>query len=210
MAEVFHLDRLHGSALDAAERALTDGEVVVLPTDTVYGVAARPDVPGATARIFQVKRRSLDLTLPVLVGGVDDAARVAVFDSRARALARRFWPGGLTIVLPRASLSAEWYLGEDRDTVGLRVPDHPVALELLSRVGPLAVTSANRSGEATPPTCEGVREVLADAVAVYLCAGSATGATPSTVIDLTGLEARILREGTIAPGALFGALAGLV
>jgi L-threonylcarbamoyladenylate synthase len=206
VAELFHLEGPDQTALDVAKEALEGGAVVVLPTDTVYGIAARPDIVGATDRIFEVKRRSRDLNLPVLVAGSDEAARVAVFDPRARVLAERFWPGGLTIVLPRSGWANDWDLGEDRETLAVRVPDHPVALALLMRVGPLAVTSANRSGVATPRTCQGVESALGDAVAVYLCAGPAPGDTPSTVIDLTASEARILREGAIPSEAVFGAL----
>jgi L-threonylcarbamoyladenylate synthase len=206
VAEVFHLEGPDESALAAAGQALEEGDAVVLPTDTVYGIGARPDIPGATDRIFAVKRRSRHLNLPVLAAGSDEAARVAVLDSRARLLAESFWPGGLTIVLPRSRWASDWDLGEDRETLAVRVPDHPVALALLLRVGPLAVTSANRSGVATPRTCQGVRSALGDAVAVYLCAGPAPGDTPSTVIDLTRSEARILREGAVPTKALFSVL----
>lgn len=187
-------------ALAAAEAALSRGGVVVLPTDTVYGVGARPDVPEATSRLFAAKRRPRELTLPVLVAGVDDAARVASVDDRARSLAERFWPGPLTLVLPRTEWSRGWDLGSHRETVGIRVPAHPVALALLRRTGPLAVTSANRSGEDTPPTCRGVRAALGEAVDVYLCAGSA-GGVASTVVDLTGGEPALLRAGGL-PWAL--------
>jgi L-threonylcarbamoyladenylate synthase len=183
---------------------------VVFPTDTVYGVASRPDIPGATDRLFKTKRRSRSLTVPVLAATVEDAAGVAVFDARAWALAGRFWPGGLTIVLPRAPRTLDWDLGAELDTVGVRIPDHAVALALLSRSGPLAATSANPSGEPTPTTCDGVRDSFGDLVAVYLCAGVAPGDIPSTVVDLTGAEARILREGAIAPRALLEVLQGSV
>jgi L-threonylcarbamoyladenylate synthase len=206
VAEIFHLQDPDQTALDAAQQALESAEVVVLPTDTVYGIGARPDLKAATDRVFEVKRRSRDLSLPVLAAGVDEAARVAVLDSRARLLAQSFWPGGLTIVLPRSRWASDWDLGEDQHTLGVRVPDHPVALALLTRVGPLAVTSANRSGATTPSTCEGVVSALGDAVAVYLCAGPALGDIPSTIIDLTGSEARILREGAIASKTLIGVL----
>jgi L-threonylcarbamoyladenylate synthase len=208
LAEVFYFDGPAEAALDAAQKALNGGEVVVLPTDTVYGIGARPHVAGATDRIFEVKRRSRDLGLPVLVAGADDVAQVAVLDSRALVLAQSFWPGGLTMVLPRSPMARDWSLGEERETLGVRVPDHPVALALLAQVGPLAVTSANRSGYATPSSCEGVRQALGDEVAVYLCAGPAPGDVPSTVIDLTGSEARILREGAIPSSALLDVLDG--
>ena len=206
MPEVFELAGPDEEALKAAEDALSAGEVVVFPTDTVYGLAARPDLPLATDRLFEVKQRPRDLTLPVLVATVDSAAGVAEFDARASALASRFWPGGLTMVLRRTAVAREWDLGDERRTVGVRIPDHEVSLSLLSRTGPLAVTSANPSGEPTPVTCADVRASLGALVAVYLCSGAATGVVPSTVVDLTGDEARILRAGAIAPDAVLGAI----
>ena len=198
MAEIYDVTEDPGAGIEAAERAVREGKLVVFPTDTVYGVGSRPDLPGATARIFEAKRRPPRLTLPILAADAARAAEVAELDERARALAERFWPGGLTMVLPRTEASREWDLGAERDTVGVRVPDHQVAQALLRRTGPLAVTSANRSGEPTPPTCGGVRDALGDAVAVYLCADhSVSGAQASTVIDLSGAEARVVREGAI-------------
>jgi L-threonylcarbamoyladenylate synthase len=169
---------------------------VVLPTDTVYGVGARPDIPGATAKLFRAKGRPRSLTLPVLLPDVDAAERVAPLGARIRALAERFWPGPLTMVVPRGTPSREWDLGDERDTVGLRVPDHAVALALLAGAGPLAVTSANRSGEPTPPRCDGVQAVFGDDVDVYLCAGRVAGRS-STVVDLTRTRPRVLRRGGI-------------
>jgi L-threonylcarbamoyladenylate synthase len=191
--------------LAGAKRALAAGRLVVVPTDTVYGVAARPDVEGATAKLFAAKRRPRDLTLPVLAPDRPAAESVAVFDDRARILAEHFWPGGVTLILPREEPVLAWDLGERSDTVGVRVPAHAVALALLERTGPLAVTSANVSGRPTPPDCDGVRAELADAVAVYLCAGSCAG-SPSTVVDLTGHELGISREGAVPAADIRAAL----
>ena len=203
---VFDLTRTDpGEALAAAEQALDRGELVVLPTDTVYGLAARPDAAGATHLLFEAKRRPRDLTLPVLVHDRPTAESVAAFDHRARVLADRFWPGGLTIVLPRARAARGWELGEESESIGVRVPAHDVALEVLERAGPLAVTSANRSGEPTPVECEGVQAALGDAVAVYLCAGRREG-QPSTLVDLTDREVRILRRGAIGAADVEAAL----
>lgn len=184
------------AAIDAAARAVKAGELVVIPTDTVYGIGARPDRKAVTARLFSAKARPRDLTLPVLAAGVEDAGRVGVLDDRARALGDRFWPGGLTLVLPRTELSRRWDLGDEKGTVGVRVPDHPLPLDLLRITGPLAVTSANMSGGPTPSDCPGVRALFGQAVAVYLCSGP-VGAVASTVVDLSGPEPRILREGAI-------------
>lgn len=205
MPEVFGPDRLE-EALAAAERALAAGGCVVVPTDTVYGLAARPDVPEATRRVFALKRRPRGLTLPVLVATAEEAARVATMDGRAWALAERFWPGPLTLVLPRAEPALSWDLGEEGATVGVRVPADPVAAALLSRTGPLAVTSANRSGEPTPATCEGVRRALGDGVAVYVGAAVPLAGAASTVVDLVGREPRVLRRGALPPEEVTAAL----
>jgi L-threonylcarbamoyladenylate synthase len=194
------------TALAAADRALAAGGLVVFATDTVYGVAARPDNPAATGRIFEAKLRPRGLTLPVLVGGLAGAEEIAAFDDRARTLAARFWPGGLTIVLPRTDRSRAWDLGAEHDTVGVRLPSHEVALALLGSTGPLAVTSANRSGEPTPADCDGVRAALGEAVAVYLCAGRSAG-RPSTLVDLSRPSIRVLREGAVPAAEIVAALA---
>jgi L-threonylcarbamoyladenylate synthase len=202
----FDLTRgLSEEGLPAAERALEGGELVVLPTDTVYGVAARPDISGATSRLFEAKRRPRDLTLPVLNAELREAESVAAFDDRARLLATRFWPGGVTIVLPRTRVARAWDLGGEVETVGVRIPAHGIALAILERTGPLAVTSANLSGQPTPPDCEGVRRALGEAVAVYLCAGECAG-TPSTVVDVTGPTVRIMREGSVRAADIMAAL----
>lgn len=186
---------------DAAEAALA-GRLVVLPTDTVYGIGTRPDDPAATARLFEAKGRPRELALPVLVASREQAEEIAVFDERARRLAGRFWPGALSLVLPRTERSRSWALGEETSTIAVRMPHHPLALALLARTGPLAVTSANRSGEPTPSTCEELQRVFGDAVAVYLCEPEPLVGAPSTVVDLTGPELRVLREGALREAEL--------
>lgn len=206
MAEVFELQGPEDLPLRVAEEALAAGEIVVFATDTVYGLASRPDILGATDRLFETKRRSRDLALPVLAAAPESAAGVAVFDARAWALAGRFWPGALTMVLPRAPRALDWDLGAEHETVGVRIPEHAVALALLARTGPLAVTSANRSGEPTPTTCDGIRALLGDQVAVYLCSEVAPGGISSSIVDLTQAGARILREGSINPDTILDVL----
>jgi tRNA threonylcarbamoyl adenosine modification protein (Sua5/YciO/YrdC/YwlC family) len=206
MSDVFDAISSPEEAFDAATAALANGGLVVLPTDTVYGVGADPRIPGATGRVFEAKGRSWDLTLPVLAGGPEDAQLVARFDARAHALADAFWPGGLTLVLPRSEESLAWELGDESDTVGVRVPADEVAGALLARTGPLAVTSANRSGEPTPRSCDEVQEALADSVEVYLCAGTLMASAPSTIVDLTGPDLRILRPGAVDPRRILDAL----
>jgi L-threonylcarbamoyladenylate synthase len=169
----------------------------VFPTETVFGVAARPDVPDATGRLFEAKRRPRGLTLPVLAADGVSAWSVGAVSRVARRLGARFWPGALTLVLPRTDRSAPWDLGEDEETVGVRVPDHPTAGELLARAGPLAATSANRSGEPTPGDCDGVRRALGNAVDVYLCGGPPPAGTASTVVAVRDGEWSVLRPGAI-------------
>lgn len=197
---------LPGPVEEAVEAALA-GELIVLPTDTVYGIGTRPDDPAATARVFEAKGRPRDLELPVLVPNTAVAREVAAFDERAERLALTCWPGPLTIVLPRTDRSRAWDLGGDPATVGVRVPRHPLALAVLSRTGPLAVTSANRSGGPTPATCEGVVGVFGDLVAVYLCAEEPLAGPPSTVVDLAHGDPCVLRAGALDPTEVLAAAA---
>jgi len=192
---------------EAAAAAL-GGALVVLPTDTVYGIGTRPDDPSATGRVFAAKGRPRDLELPVLVASLVSAASVAVFDGRARALAERFWPGPLTIVLPRSTGSTAWDLGGDRATVGVRQPRHRLALAVLERAGPLAVTSANRSGSPPALTCDELEATFGDLVEVYLCEEAPLVGAPSTVVDLAHGAAEILREGAVPGNDVRAALDG--
>ena len=127
------------------------GELIVFPTDTVYGIAVAPDEAAATARLFEAKQRPRDLTLPVLAGSIADARAIAALDDRAERLAAALWPGPLTLVVPRSARSAPWQLGGDGASVGVRIPAHRLARAVLAG-GPLATTSANRSGD-PPATC---------------------------------------------------------
>ncbi|GIU96298.1 MAG: hypothetical protein KatS3mg013_0101 [Actinomycetota bacterium] len=192
-----------------AAAALERGELVVLPTDTVYGLAARPDDPAATEAIFRAKGRPKDLTLPVLVASLEDARRVGVLDPRAERLARALWPGPATLVVPRTEASRPWSLGGQGETVGLRIPDHRLARALLVRTGPLAVTSANRSGEPPAATCEELVGIFGDRVAVYLCdEAEPLAGRPSTVVDLADERPRVLRAGALDPATIDRLLAG--
>jgi L-threonylcarbamoyladenylate synthase len=185
-----------GPVGEAAGAALR-GELVVLPTDTVYGIGTRPDRPAATAALFAAKGRPRDLELPVLVPSQAFAAELAVMDERAARLVAALWPGALTLVLRRTQESAAWDLGGDDETIGLRMPHHPLALAVLAAAGPLAVTSANRSGSPTPATCAELAEVFGDAVSVYLCEDEPLTGLASTVVDLAHGEATILRAGDV-------------
>ena len=196
------------SPLEDGIGAALRGELIVLPTDTVYGIGTRPDVPDATAALFAAKGRPRDLELPVLVPSVASAADLAVLDERAHRLAVALWPGALTIVAPRTAESRPWDLGGDPDTIGVRVPRHPLALAVLAGTGPLAVSSANRSGEPPPADCEDLVSVFGDAVSVYLCEEAPLPGTASTVVDLAHGEPSILREGAVDERTILEVLTG--
>lgn len=192
--------------VEAAARAALEGRLVVLPTDTVYGIGTRPDRPEATARLFETKGRPRELELPVLVPSPEAAEEVGVLDDRARRLVDAFWPGPLTVVVGRTERSRPWELGGDPSTIGLRVPDHAVAMAVLAATGPLAVTSANLSGRPTPTTCEELVELFGEAVAVYVCAGEPPVGIPSTVVDVAHGPPRVLRAGTVPGEAVLAVL----
>lgn len=185
------------SALDDAISAARNGQLIVMPTDTVYGIGTAPIDPLATARLFEAKGRPLNLELPVLVGSRADAQKVAAFDERARVLAEVFWPGALTLVLPRAEVSRGWDLGGDAATVAIRVPHHPLALAVVTATGPMAVTSANPSGVPPLRTCEELVGVFGDSVAVYLCEDEPLAGRASTIVDIAHGELMVLREGEV-------------
>ncbi len=193
------------AALQRAVEVLVQGLPIGLPTDTVYGLAADPFAPGASERIFDLKRRPRHVSLPVLVSDTDQALALATaVPACASALMARFWPGALTVVLPaRPGLAAD--LGDDDATIGLRCPDHPVPLALCRAVGPLATTSANRHGEPTLTTAAEVKAAFGDALAVVLDGGTCTGSA-STVVDCTGVEPKLLREGRLPWSELVRAL----
>jgi tRNA threonylcarbamoyl adenosine modification protein (Sua5/YciO/YrdC/YwlC family) len=185
-------------AIDEAVRLLRAGEVVALPTDTVYGVAVDAFAAGGADRLFAAKQRDRAVAIPVLVAAPDAATPLVegAIDIVARRWMERFWPGALTIVLPRAEHLRTVDLGGDAATIGLRCPDHRLVRHLCAEVGSLATTSANRHKEPTPPDAEGVAEALGDAVALVLDGGPCEGA-PSTVVSVLGDEVTLLREGRI-------------
>ncbi len=189
------------TAVLQAVRALGQGLPIGLPTDTVYGLAVDPFRPGATDRIFAAKRRPREVSLPVLVSGIDQALSLSTaVPDLARRLMERYWPGPLTIVIPaKPGMGAD--LGDDELTVGVRSPDHPVPQALCAAAGPLATTSANRHGEPPLTTATAVADSFGDSVPVVLDAGVCSG-SPSTVVDCTGREMKLLREGRIPWGEL--------
>ena len=179
-----------------AARAIAEGRIVGVPTDTVYGIAADPFSEEAVRSLFLAKDRPEVMPIPILVADIEQAARIGVLDDAALTAAAVHWPGALTLVVPRAPGLPAWIGHPESGSVGIRVPDHPVTLALLEAAGPLAVTSANRSGY--PPASDDgtARAALGPAVAVYLEGGGAGGAS-STVVDLTGLEPQVLRSGPV-------------
>ncbi|WP_025133959.1 L-threonylcarbamoyladenylate synthase [Leucobacter sp. PH1c] len=196
------------SGTRTARRTIGQGALVVLPTDTVYGVAADAFSPEAVQRLLDAKGRGRQSPPPVLIPNTSTlAALAAEVSTPLTALAEAFWPGPLTIIT-HANPSLSWDLGETRGTVALRIPNHPLALELLQETGPLAVSSANKTGEPAAQTAAAAQEMLGDSVAVYLEAGQADGdGAASTIIDATRLteeggSIRILRQGGVTREAL--------
>jgi len=191
-----------GAAIDEAVNAIARGALVVLPTDTVYGIAADAFNPEAVAALLAAKGRGRQLPPPVLVPEVRTLDGLATeVPPAVRDLVAAFWPGGLTVIC-RAQPSLAWDLGETGGTVALRMPDHPAALALLRRTGPLAVSSANLTGRPAARTAIDAADQLGDAVAVFLDAGVAPGGVASTIVDATGDGLRLVRAGAIGLAAL--------
>jgi tRNA threonylcarbamoyl adenosine modification protein (Sua5/YciO/YrdC/YwlC family) len=188
--------------LAAAVTAVLNGELVVLPTDTVYGLGADAFSPAAVTRLLAAKGRGRDMPPPVLVGTVRAAAAlVEDMVSDGQRLIDEFWPGGLTIVC-RAARTLSWDLGDTKGTVAIRMPEDTVALDLLRETGPMAVSSANVSGSASATTAADARDQLGETVSVYLDGGKVSGGVASTIVDLTGPQPRLLRRGAISVGRL--------
>jgi len=186
------------AGISAAALAVQRGELVVLATDTVYGVGADAFDPDAVRRLLAAKGRGREMPPPVLVSATTtlDALAVGV-PAYARALIDELWPGPLTLVC-RQQPSLQWDLGDTRGTVAVRMPDHEIALELLARTGPLAVSSANRSGMGAPVDADQAASMLGESVAVILDSGPTAGPVPSTIVDATGPVGRLLRRGAVS------------
>lgn len=190
----------------SAISALKGGRLVVLPTDTVYGIGADAFDNVAVATLLEAKGRGRDMPVPVLVGSwhtIDGL--VYSVPPAARELIRAFWPGALSLVVRQAP-SLQWDLGDANGTVMLRMPLHPVAIELLREVGPMAVSSANVSGSPAALTAADARDQLGDLVEVYLESGPSARQAASTIIDLTSSQPRVLREGPVTAAAIAGVL----
>ncbi len=190
-----------------AARLLRDGEIVAIPTDTVYGIAADLALPDAIERLFAAKQRPPEKAVAVLLAGAGQAARLGVMGPAAQALAQRFWPGGLTLVLPvRSGARLPDVLAAGTPTIGVRVPDHPCPRALASELGPLPTTSANLSGEPDARDAAAVAAALGDAVALVVDGGPIRGGPASTVVDCTSSRPVLRRIGAIDRGAISAAL----
>jgi tRNA threonylcarbamoyl adenosine modification protein (Sua5/YciO/YrdC/YwlC family) len=184
--------------VQAAIEAVRRGDLVVLPTDTLYGIGADAFKPWAVTALLNAKGRGRQMPPPVLVGARQTLdGLVFGLPTAARDLVEAFWPGALTIIVEHAP-SLQWDLGDMDGTVAVRMPLHPVALEVLRETGPMAVSSANKTGEPAAVTAEDAREQLGFSVSVYLEAGQCPAAVPSTIVDVTGDTPRVLRAGAIA------------
>nr|MDT0662884.1 L-threonylcarbamoyladenylate synthase [Micromonospora sp. DSM 115978] len=189
------VDRDRGIA--AAIEAVRNGELVVLPTDTVYGVGADAFTHHAVKALLNAKARGPNMPPPVLVGSRHTLdGLVFMLPQVARDLVEAFWPGALTVVVEH-SPSLRWDLGDTQGTVAVRMPLHPVALEVLRETGPMAVSSANKHGQPAAVTASEARDQLGYAVRAYLEAGPCPEPVPSTIVDVTGEVPRVLREGAI-------------
>lgn len=188
--------------LERAADAVRRGELVVLPTDTVYGLGTDAFSPDAVAELLAAKHRERDMPVPVLVGSPRTLDGIATgLSATARALVEAFWPGGLTVVA-RVQPSLRWDLGETGGTVAVRMPLHPAAIELLQRTGPMAVSSANISGRPPATTVDEAVEQLGESVSVYLDGGPSGEPVPSSIVDVTGERPRLLRAGAVAEETL--------
>jgi L-threonylcarbamoyladenylate synthase len=202
------------AGLAHAHRAILEKKCVVFPTDTVYGIAADAFSPQAVTMLLVSKGRSRAMPPPVLMPRLNalDGLATDVFPE-ARQLAEAFWPGGLTLIL-HAQPSLDWDLGDTKGTVALRIPADEIAQELLTLTGPLAVSSANRTGQPAAQTAAEARDQLAESVEVYLEDGfrplEGAGAVPSTIVDATSLPLRVVRQGAVSLERLRDVVPGLL
>jgi L-threonylcarbamoyladenylate synthase len=185
------------AGLDAATAAIADGRLVLLPTDTVYGVAADAFTPAAVTALLAAKNRGRAMPVPVLIGEAATLGGLVLDPPEvATKLAQAFWPGGLTLVLEHVP-SLAWDLGDAEGTVAVRLPDDDLARDLLRRTGPLAVSSANRSGRPAATTAQEAAAQLGEHAAVVLDGGPRASSAASTIVDCTGPTPRVLRVGAI-------------
>jgi len=199
-------DEEREEAVTAASQAVQRGDLVVIPTDTVYGIGADAFDADAVKDLLRAKGRGREMPPPVLVSSATTIDALATdLPGYARALIEEFWPGPLTLVC-RQQPSLQWDLGDTRGTVAIRMPDHDVALAVLERTGPLAVSSANKTGQPAATDADAVLEMLGEDVALVIDAGTSAGGQHSTIVDVTGSQGRVLRPGALSLADLNAAL----
>jgi len=190
-------DEERDAAIEAASLAVQRGQIIVIPTDTVYGIAADAFDPEAVAELLAAKGRGREMPPPVLVSAATTVDALATgIPAYARTLIEEFWPGPLTLVLQQQR-SLQWDLGDTRGTVAVRMPDHALAREILERTGPLAVSSANTTGAPAATDADQAEEMLGELVELIIDDGAAAGGAASTIVDATGEQGRILRRGAL-------------
>jgi len=183
-------------SLTEAIEVVRSGGVVGLPTDTVYGIGVDPLNEEAVAKLYELKGRPPAKPIGILVGTMDQARMIGDMTGAAAALAEAHWPGALTLVVPARVILSDWVGDRIKRTIGLRMPDHPIAIALLEEVGPLSVTSANLAGGPEARDHLEARAIFGDAV--YYLEGASPGGSPSTVVDLTGHKPVLLRQGPVS------------
>ncbi len=184
-------------SISSALSLFRDGEIVAFPTDTVYGLGTDPFQASGIIKLFEAKGRDSNKAIAILIGSMDQAGLITDhMPEMAIRLCEVFWPGGLTVIVPRKNTLPELISNTDR--IGIRMPNHPVTLEMLKTFGPLATTSANLSGKPDAVTAQDVFDQLNNRVPLILDGGKCPGGTPSTVIDCSGTEPIILREGPVS------------
>jgi len=192
-------------SISSALSLFRDGDIVAFPTDTVYGLGADPFQASGIIKLFEAKGRDSNKAIAILVGSVEQAHLVTDhMTEMAMILCEVFWPGGLTVIVPRKNTLPELISNTDR--IGIRMPNHPVALEMLRTFGPLATTSANLSGKPNAVSAKDVFDQLSNRVPLILDGGKCPGGVPSTVIDCSGSEPIILREGPVTSEQIFKVL----
>ncbi|EEH63855.1 Sua5/YciO/YrdC/YwlC family protein [Gleimia coleocanis DSM 15436] len=199
---------LDDAAKNAVKEAIAADSPIVLPTDTVYGIGGNPASTQAVNNVLAAKGRDRQMPPPVLISSPTEVDLVAKnIPQNARILMEKFWPGALTLILETGDL-VNYDLGDMPDTIAVRMPNHPVALEILKATGPLAVTSANLTGAEPATDCAQATEYFGDKVALYFDAGATPGPVPSTIVKFNGENLEILRAGLISETALQQAIAG--
>lgn len=192
----------HHSAIEQVAAVIKKGGLVAFPTDTVYGLAANAFNPDAIEKLFLVKGRDFNKAIAILIGENNQLKQIASeFSGMAKKLSKRFWPGALTLVVPIQQTLPK--LLSPTETIGIRMPDHNFVLRILKTTGPLATTSANLSGGKNPLTAEDVVEQLGNNVDLIIDGGLCPGGIPSTVVDCTQQEIRIIREGGLSRKIIF-------